>query len=114
MARGEALYIDNCTGCHMANGAGIAKVFPPLKGSRRCRPSEPATVIHASSAARRWSRPRTKPTGLAMPGFGWKLDDQEIADLATYIRNAWGNRAPLVDAGPVADVRKQVRQAEGR
>ena len=33
MVRGEALYIDNCTGCHMPDGGGVAKVFPPLKRS---------------------------------------------------------------------------------
>ena len=55
-----------------------------------------------------------KPTALAMPAFDWKLDDKEIADLVNYIRNAWGNHASVVDAGTVADVRKQVRQAEGR
>jgi mono/diheme cytochrome c family protein len=39
------------------------------------------------------------------------LNDQEIADLATYIRNAWGNRADAVTAGQVAKVRKEVRQS---
>jgi hypothetical protein len=48
-----------------------------------------------------------------MPGFGWKLDDREVADIVNYIRHAWGNRAPLVDAAAVAKVRQDILP-EGR
>jgi mono/diheme cytochrome c family protein len=41
-----------------------------------------------------------------MPSFAWKLTDQEIADVATYVRNSWGNRASPVSAGDVATLRK--------
>ena len=34
-----------------------------------------------------------------MPGYAAKLSDQEIADVTTYIRNAWGNAAPAVTRG---------------
>ncbi|MFY9326856.1 MAG: c-type cytochrome [Georgfuchsia sp.] len=47
----------------------------------------------------------------AMPAYGKKLTDQEIADVASYIRNAWGNRAAVVGTGDVAKVRAEVRQA---
>lgn len=36
-----------------------------------------------------------------MPSFAWKLDDQQVADVATYVRNSWGNRAAPVSAGQV-------------
>ena len=41
-----------------------------------------------------------RPPLHAMPGFG-KLDDGQVADVATYIRNAWGNGAPPVSATDV-------------
>jgi mono/diheme cytochrome c family protein len=44
-----------------------------------------------------------------MPSFAWKLDDQEAADVATFVRNSWGNHAPPVDAKTVADMRKALR-----
>jgi hypothetical protein len=47
-----------------------------------------------------------------MPGFGWKLDDREIADVVNYARHAWGNRAPLVDAETVAAVRKDIEPSD--
>lgn len=108
LARGEALYIDNCTACHMPDGRGLAHVFPPLTGSSAIQADQPGTVIHVVLAGARMADPASKPTGLAMPGFGWKLDDREVADVVNYIRHAWGNRAPLVDAGAVAKVRKSI------
>jgi mono/diheme cytochrome c family protein len=35
-----------------------------------------------------------------------KMSDQEIADVTTYIRNAWGNAAPAVTPAQVAKARK--------
>jgi mono/diheme cytochrome c family protein len=43
-----------------------------------------------------------------MPSFAWKLTDQEIADVATFIRNSWGNSAASVSASNVQDLRKKL------
>ena len=40
-----------------------------------------------------------------MPAFAWKLDDAQVAAVATYARNSWGNSAPAVHADQVADLR---------
>jgi mono/diheme cytochrome c family protein len=111
MARGEALYIDQCTGCHMENGEGLAQVFPPLKDSAAVQAKDPATVLEAIVNGVHVVATKDKPTGLAMPAFGWKLSNDEIADLATYIRNAWGNHADSASARQVAKIRKETRQA---
>ncbi|MEO8748440.1 MAG: cytochrome c [Rhodanobacter sp.] len=108
LARGQALYTDNCTACHMPDGRGLAKVFPPLRGSSAIQAGKAGTVIHVVLAGARMAAPTAKPTGLAMPGFGWKLDDREVADVVNYIRNGWGNSAPPVDADAVAAVRKDM------
>lgn len=47
-------------------------------------------------------------TGLAMPDFAWRLNDQQVADLVTFIRNGWGNQAPAVSADQVAKLRKDL------
>jgi mono/diheme cytochrome c family protein len=112
LARGQALYIDNCTACHMPDGRGVANVFPPLTGSAAIQADNPGTVLHVVLAGARMAAPEAKPTGLAMPGFGWKLDDREIADVVNYARRAWGNRAPLVDADTVAAVRKDIEPVD--
>lgn len=108
-SRGEAIYLDNCTGCHLQSGTGIANVFPPLKASAVVQSRDPATVLQAVIGGARVVATKGKPTGLAMPAFGWKLNDREIADLATYIRNSWGNSADAVSVTQVAKAREGVR-----
>jgi mono/diheme cytochrome c family protein len=41
-----------------------------------------------------------------MPAYAKELSDQEIADVATYIRNSWGNSASAVTAEQVERARK--------
>ena len=43
-----------------------------------------------------------------MPSFAWKLNDQEIADVATYLRNSWGNQAAPVSLSEVSALRKKL------
>ena len=45
-----------------------------------------------------------------MPAYAAKMTDQQIADVTNYIRNAWGNAAPLVTADQVAKARRSVRR----
>jgi mono/diheme cytochrome c family protein len=73
---------------------------------------DPATVLQAILEGATVVATKAKPTALAMPAFGWKLSDSVVADLTTYIRNAWGNRASAVAASDVAKVRKQIRDAD--
>lgn len=112
MARGQAIYTDNCAGCHMADGRGMSKVFPPLGGSAAIQADQPGTVLHVVLQGARMAAPSTLVTGQAMPGFGWKLTNQDVADVATFIRNSWGNRASPVNAGQVAAVRKDLQVAD--
>jgi mono/diheme cytochrome c family protein len=94
----------------MENGEGLAQVFPPLKASSAVQAKDPATVLEAIVNGAHVVATKEKPTGLAMPAFGWKLSDEDIADLTTYIRNAWGNQASTVAASQVAKIRKETRQ----
>ena len=49
--------------------------------------------------------PRAPNKG-SMPAYAAKMSDQEIADVTNYIRNSWGNAAPLVTAEQVAKARR--------
>jgi mono/diheme cytochrome c family protein len=111
MARGHGLYIDQCAGCHMENGEGQADAFPPLKGNAVVQAGNPATMLQMIVDGARIAATKTHPTGLAMPAFGWKLSDQDIADLASYLRGAWGNRAAPVDSSAVKKTRERVADA---
>ncbi|MFY9835409.1 MAG: c-type cytochrome [Xanthobacteraceae bacterium] len=44
------------------------------------------------------------PTAPEMPAFAWVMNDDQVAAVVNYIRNSWGNSAPIVSSG---DVRKE-------
>jgi mono/diheme cytochrome c family protein len=111
LARGEALYVDHCSGCHMEDGSGQPGVFPPLKGNAVVQAKEPGAMLHMIIDGARVAATKTNPTGLAMPAFGWKLTDQDVADLATYLRAAWGNQAAAVSDSDVKKTRDRVAKA---
>ena len=41
-----------------------------------------------------------------MPDFGWRLSDEEVADVLSFVRGSWGNHAAAVSRDEVGRVRK--------
>jgi mono/diheme cytochrome c family protein len=54
---------------------------------------------------------QSAPTPLAMPDFGWRLNDQQVADVLTFVRSSWGNHAAPVTADDVSKVRQITKAA---
>lgn len=107
MKRGAAVYFDICTSCHMEQPSEQqARLFPPMRANMVLQQSDPTGLLHLILAGDRTAPTPTRPSGLSMPSFAWKLNDQQIADLATYARNSWGNKASPVEAYQVSDMRK--------
>jgi alcohol dehydrogenase (quinone), cytochrome c subunit len=100
---GARLYLDNCSACHRTDGTGAMPAFPSLNGNPVVLGSDPASLIHIVLSGSHMPSTAAAPTPLAMPDFGWRLTDQQVADLLTFVRSSWGNQADAVDA---ADVRK--------
>ncbi|HZL00695.1 MAG TPA: c-type cytochrome [Caulobacteraceae bacterium] len=108
MSQGQAIYVDNCSGCHKMDGTGIPRFFPPLGGNTNVQAANPTTLAHIVLTGTIMPATATRPTQFAMPAFAWKLSDKEIAAVASYIRNSWGNAAPVVSASQVGDLRGKV------
>ena len=109
MRAGEALYVDNCAACHISTGNGIPQLFPALKDSPSVQSADAAGgLIRAVLRGARSVATDHATTAPAMPAFGWKLSDAEVAAVITYIRNSWGNAAPPVSADDVASARRQL------
>ena len=108
MKRGAAVFSDACTSCHMEKGVGQPRFFPPLRGNAVAQQTDPTGVLHIILAGDRTAATATRPSPLSMPAFAWKLDDQQVADVATYVRNSWDNRAPPVTAAQSAAMRKSL------
>ncbi|HET7221954.1 MAG TPA: c-type cytochrome [Rhodanobacteraceae bacterium] len=111
MDEGQALYVDDCAGCHMNDGTGLGNAFPTLRASSAVQVAKPQLLIAVILEGARSPATSAKPTGLMMPAFGSKLDDAEVAALTTYIRNAWGNRGGEVSSGDVAKLRSTLASA---
>lgn len=99
MRRGAAIYSDVCAACHFENGVGQPRYFPPLGNNAMLQQPDPTGLLHLILAGSRVGPGSARPSPLTMPSFAWKLDDSQIADVGTYIRNSWGNAAaPLKTA----------------
>ena len=94
--QGEQLYKTYCVACHGINGTG---------------------VLYPKSALNHDALVTGDPNGLlavilfgregagAMPGWKTMLTDQEVAAVATYIRQAWSNRADPITPAMVQEIR---------
>lgn len=105
-ARGAAVYVDSCAACHKTDGGGYAHFFPELRGNPVTMSGNPVSLIHITLMGQTLPGLKAAPSSITMPPFGWRLDDNQIADVVTFIRNSWGNSAPPVTAEEVRKVRE--------
>ena len=103
--RGAEVYVDNCAACHRSNGQGSANVLPAIAGNPSVLAADPSSMIRLVLGGSSLPGTASAPSALGMPGFAWRLSNEEVAQLLTFIRNSWGNQAPSVSAGEVARVR---------
>nr|WP_321983055.1 c-type cytochrome [uncultured Lichenicoccus sp.] len=88
VARGHVVYVANCAQCHQESGLGVKGSIPNLAGNDAIRTDDPGNAVTPVLAGL-----QGQGNYGAMPRFGGALGDQELADLANYIRTAWGNGA---------------------
>ena len=101
---GAEVYADECSGCHTANGKGVPGLFPSLAGAPVVQQNDATSLIHVVLRGAISVSTRAAPTAAAMPAFAWILNDDEVAAVVNYIRNSWGNSAPMITA---LDIRKE-------
>jgi cbb3-type cytochrome c oxidase subunit III len=102
---GAAIFADSCSGCHQSEGQGVPGMFPPLAHNANVQSTDPTSIVRVILDGARTVPTDTRPTPFAMPAFEWKLNDKQVAAVATYVRNAWGNSAPAVTADDVNSMR---------
>jgi cytochrome c oxidase subunit 2 len=95
-AKGEKVYMANCSACHQPTGRGMPPAFPALDGSK---------VATGPKAAHIATVLKGRP-GTAMASWA-HLSDEEIAAVVTYERNSWGNKTgDAVQPAEIAAARK--------
>jgi mono/diheme cytochrome c family protein len=103
---GEKVYRGACIACHEADGSGAPRIYPPLPGNANLQSADPSSTLRiVLDGAQTVTTPRAPNAG-SMPAYADKLSDQQIADVATYVRNSWGNAAALVTPEQVAKARR--------
>lgn len=110
MKAGAQIYADECSGCHTGNGKGVPNMFPSLNGSAVVQQTDPTSLLHVVLRGARSVGTVNAPTAPAMPSFSWVLTDDQIANVLTFIRNAWGNKAPTVTASQVKNERQALTE----
>jgi mono/diheme cytochrome c family protein len=108
MQVGEAIFVDSCAACHMRSGEGVPHLFPRLAGNVIATQGDPASLIRIILTGGRAAATDATPTAPAMPSLGYRLDDDQVAAVVTYIRNSWGNAASAVTPEMVKALRERV------
>jgi mono/diheme cytochrome c family protein len=109
MVAGQAIFRDQCSGCHSLDGRGVPQLFPSLADSSLVRSSDPATLIRVILRGSRSVATAAEPTAPGMPSYEWQLNDAQVAAVASYIRNAWGSAAAPVSSQRVSEARSDLR-----
>lgn len=111
---GAMVYLNNCNACHRSNGTGADSTFPALAGNSVVAAKDPTSLIRIVLAGSAMPATVKAPSALAMPDFGWRLTDANVADLLTFVRASWGNQAEAVTPAQVAGVRKTLPTSAGK
>lgn len=109
VARGKTVYLQRCMACHQADGGGVPKLNAPLDGS---------TAVNGANIAKlvknivKGLNDRIEIDGElyenAMPAAA-DLTDTQIADVLTFIRSSWSNKAGPVTALQVKQIRTKLK-----
>ncbi|MCP5531706.1 MAG: ThuA domain-containing protein [Akkermansiaceae bacterium] len=104
--RGEALYGLHCIACHGPEGKGLAGAFPPLDGSDWVTGESDVPIRIVLHGLQGPVKVAGQEINGLMPGLP-TLEDQQVADVLSYVRQTWSNDAPAVDPREVAELRKK-------
>jgi mono/diheme cytochrome c family protein len=108
IAKGEQLFLANCAACHQPTGLGLPGAFPPLAKSAWVAGAEERLIKAILAGLAGEIEVNGAKYNGNMPNIGANLKDAQVAHIATYVRQAWGNAAePVMDA-KVAEVRKAI------
>ena len=93
MSRGGKVYEQQCAQCHGDKGLGEAGAFPALAGNRAVVLADPTNLLRVVLQGGYLPATAGNPRPHGMPPFQQLLTDEEVAAVATFVRNSWGNQA---------------------
>jgi mono/diheme cytochrome c family protein len=111
IANGKNIYVQNCATCHQADGGGIGNMNPPLIKTTYVLGDKTKLIkiVLNGFSENVEINGQTYQNNMASHDF---LKDQEIADVLTYVRNSFTNKASAVTASQVKTVRANNKVAK--
>jgi len=102
---GVQLYTKYCLTCHQADGNGVRGMFPPLAGNAKITGPSTDVIRIVLFGLEGPITVNERDYNQPMPPQGY-MSDNQIADILTYVRSSWENKAPPVKVTDVAKTRK--------
>ena len=96
--RGAKIYEQQCVACHGDQGQGVASIYPALAGNRAVLLDSPHNLVQTIRKGGFSPSTEGNPQPFGMPPFAQVLNNDDIAAVATFVRQSWGNAAPAVSA----------------
>ena len=109
---GKALFLGTCSTCHQMDGQGIPKVFPPLAKSDYLMADKKRSIEVLLNGLSGKVIVNGQEYASVMPPMSHMADD-ELANILTYVRNAFGNSGDAVSVQEVTQVRSSTKRAPG-
>ena len=106
MEKGQLVYKTHCFACHQTTGTGIPKLYPPLANNKTVVGDKTFLIsILLNGMSGEIVVNGEKYNQVMIPHDF--LSDQQLADVLTYIRNSFGNRADEIKASEVQKLRRE-------
>jgi alcohol dehydrogenase (quinone), cytochrome c subunit len=105
-ARGAVTFLNYCSTCHGRDGQGRGPLLPPLAGHPSVLERDPSSLLNVVLNGAGRLVANGVPDSYRMTPFRVLLSDEEIADVATFVRSSWGNEAPAIDVAQVHALRE--------
>lgn len=103
--RGQKVYGQYCLSCHQENGSGVPHLNPSLIQTSYVL-GDPAQLIKVIQQGLSGAEIDGETFSNPMPSFEKVLNEQQMADVLTYIRNSFGNKADAISVLQVKEVLK--------
>jgi mono/diheme cytochrome c family protein len=106
--RGQLVYGVNCLSCHQADGYGVGNLNPPLVGTSWVLGNKASLIRMVLKGSQGQVEIDGEKFHNTMPAQA-HLTDQQLADVLTYVRNSFGNKASVVTLAEVKAIRAKAK-----
>jgi mono/diheme cytochrome c family protein len=107
---GAGLYQSFCVKCHQQTGTGEPGKFPKLAGNSAVLSENASSLIRLLLEGSKTAQTKAGPEPQEMPAFAGKFTNRQLADVLSFIRNSWGNKASPVTPREVSSLRRTLQR----